>query len=84
MSLLLILWYGVEGLRGMPLIHHHIGGGGQAFGIPSSLHVASGGVHNVEKLYGIWGADSDYAERLQIFLLYRKLQQCSVSINANC
>lgn len=60
--------YDVEGLRGKPLIHHHIGGGGQAFGIPSPLHIGSGGVHNVEKLYGIWGIDSDYAERIQIFL----------------
>ncbi|MBR3607230.1 MAG: hypothetical protein IKL51_06625 [Lachnospiraceae bacterium] len=58
----------IKGLRGKPLVHHHIGGGGQAYGIPKSLHIGSGGVHNMEKLYGIWGTDSNYAERLQIFL----------------
>ena len=37
------------------LIHHHIGGGGQAMPIPDGLHPGSGGIHNIEKLHGIWG-----------------------------
>ncbi|MDE7321835.1 MAG: SecY-interacting protein Syd [Lachnospiraceae bacterium] len=40
----------------------------QAYGILSPLHIGSGGVYNIEKYYGIWGTDSDYANLLQIFL----------------
>ena len=49
--------YDVKGLRGNKLIHHHIGGGSQAFAVPSSLHRGLGGIHNVEKQFGIWGSD---------------------------
>ena len=50
-----------------PLIHHHIGGGGQAMPIPQDLHSGGGGVHNVEKQLGIWGGvdDSVFSELLQ-------------------
>nr|WP_282958540.1 pre-toxin TG domain-containing protein [Metabacillus idriensis] len=34
---------------GDKLIHHHIGGGGQAAAVPSSLHRGFGGIHNIEK-----------------------------------
>lgn len=50
------------------LRHHHIGGGGQAMPISSSLHEGSGGVHNVEKDLGIFGDtgnDKVYADFLQ-------------------
>ena len=60
--------YDVQGLRGTQLIHHHIGGGGQAIAIPKSLHPGFGGVHNAEKSFGIWGSDSPYAEMLQKLL----------------
>ncbi len=60
--------YDVQGLRGTQLLHHHIGGGGQAVGIPKPLHPGFGGVHNAEKNLGIWGSDSPYAEMLQKFL----------------
>ncbi|WP_127534768.1 hypothetical protein [Paenibacillus kobensis] len=50
------------------LIHHHIGGGGQAVAVPSKLHPGSGGIHNAEKEAGIWGSDSQYAELLEKFL----------------
>jgi len=49
------------------LIHHHIGGSGQAMPIPVGLHPGSGGIHNIEKQYGIWGGvdDSVFSELLQ-------------------
>ena len=40
---------------GDKLVHHHIGGGGQAFPVPQKLHPGSGGIHNIEKEAGIWG-----------------------------
>jgi hypothetical protein len=60
--------YDVRGLRGLPLRHHHVGGGGQAFGIPEPLHRGFGGVHNVEKEMGIWGGDDEVAELLERLL----------------
>ncbi|MBP9037176.1 MAG: hypothetical protein KBG38_05275 [Candidatus Cloacimonas sp.] len=42
---------------GDKLIHHHIGGGGQAAAVPQSLHKGFGGIHNVEKTYGVRGND---------------------------
>ncbi|MGR5879077.1 hypothetical protein ACT7DO_05840 [Bacillus pacificus] len=41
--------YDVKGVRGDKLVHHHIGGGGQAFPVPQKLHPGSGGIHNIEK-----------------------------------
>ena len=35
--------------EGDNLRHHHVGGGGQAYAIPSTLHPGYGGVHNYEK-----------------------------------
>ena len=40
---------------GQLLVHHHIGGGGQAMPIPVELHEGFGVIHNIEKLLGIWG-----------------------------
>ncbi|WP_460288784.1 hypothetical protein [Clostridium sp. CTA-7] len=42
---------------GNKLIHHHIGGGGQAAAVPETLHKGFGGIHNVEKENGIRGND---------------------------
>ncbi|MEH7356856.1 hypothetical protein V7150_25445 [Neobacillus drentensis] len=42
------------GLKGKPLVLHHIGGCGQAITIPQPLHPGSGGIHNIEKQIGIW------------------------------
>lgn len=42
---------------GDKLIHHHIGGGGQAAAVPESLHQGFGGIHNIEKEFGIRGND---------------------------
>ncbi|KOY15998.1 hypothetical protein AMS66_13775 [Paenibacillus xylanivorans] len=60
--------YDVKGLRGQGLVHHHVGGGGQAVPVPTPIHPGSGGIHNVEKKLGIWGNDSMYAELLQKFI----------------
>ncbi|HFK1455569.1 TPA: hypothetical protein ACGXMC_001151 [Bacillus cereus] len=60
--------YDIVGLKGKPLVHHHIGGGGQAMAIPQPLHPGSGGIHNIEKRIGIWGKDQENAERLQVFI----------------
>ncbi|EEM08425.1 hypothetical protein [Bacillus pseudomycoides] len=60
--------YDIVGLKGKPLVHHHIGGGGQAMAIPQPLHPGSGGIHNIEKQIGIWGKDQGNAERLQVFI----------------
>lgn len=60
--------YDVRGLRGQPLIHHHIGGGGQAAAIPAPLHPGFGGIHNVERGAGIWGGEDPVAEMLQRLL----------------
>ncbi|WP_230202611.1 hypothetical protein [Paenibacillus ihumii] len=60
--------YDIKELNNDTLIHHHIGGGGQAVAVPSKLHPGSGGIHNAEKEAGIWGSDSQYAELLEKFL----------------
>ncbi|MEH6930361.1 T7SS effector LXG polymorphic toxin [Priestia megaterium] len=60
--------YDLEGLRGKAMVHHHIGGGGQAIAVPKPLHPGFGGIHNPEKELGIWGRDSKYAELLQRFI----------------
>ncbi|USK34299.1 pre-toxin TG domain-containing protein [Bacillus sp. F19] len=60
--------YDIVGLKGKPLVHHHIGGGGQAIAIPQPLHPGSGGIHNIEKQLGIWGKDQENADRLQVFI----------------
>ncbi|MGG5785434.1 hypothetical protein [Bacillus albus] len=60
--------YDIVGLKGKPLVHHHIGGGGQAMAIPQPLHPGSGGIHNIEKQIGIWGKNQENAERLQVFI----------------
>ena len=48
--------------------HHHIGEGGQAAALPKSLHPGSGGIHNVEKEWGITGIDDKIANRLETFI----------------
>ncbi|WP_268875349.1 hypothetical protein, partial [Cytobacillus firmus] len=60
--------YDIKELYNDTLIHHHVGGGGQAVAVPSKLHPGTGGIHNAEKAAGIWGNDSQYAELLEKFL----------------
>ncbi|PFK43616.1 hypothetical protein COI93_09870 [Bacillus cereus] len=51
-----------------PMRHHHIGEGGQAVALPKSLHPGYGGIHNVEKDWGITGIDDEIATRLETFI----------------
>ncbi|WP_258831903.1 T7SS effector LXG polymorphic toxin [Peribacillus frigoritolerans] len=51
-----------------PMRHHHIGEGGQAVALPKSLHPGYGGIHNVEKDWGITGIDNEIATRLETFI----------------
>jgi hypothetical protein len=60
--------YDVAGLKSKTLVHHHIGGGGQAFAIPAPLHKGFGGVHNIEEAAGIWGGEDAVSDLLQQFL----------------
>ncbi|MCU7664510.1 hypothetical protein [Bacillus thuringiensis] len=60
--------YDLKELYNDTLIHHHIGGGGQAVAVPSKLHPGLGGIHNAEKSAGVWGNDQKYAELLEKFL----------------
>ncbi|MCM3410042.1 hypothetical protein [Metabacillus litoralis] len=60
--------YDIKELYNDKLIHHHVGGGGQAVAVPSKLHPGTGGIHNAEKAAGVWGNDSEYAELLEKFL----------------
>ncbi|WP_244905117.1 hypothetical protein [Lysinibacillus boronitolerans] len=60
--------YDMKELYNDKLIHHHVGGGGQAVAVPSKLHPGTGGIHNAEKAAGVWGNDSEYAKLLEKFL----------------
>ncbi|WP_234969346.1 hypothetical protein [Bacillus massilinigeriensis] len=51
-----------------PMRHHHIGEGGQAVALPKSLHPGYGGIHNIEKDWGITGIDDEIANRLETFI----------------
>ncbi len=39
--------------RGQPLVHHHIGGDGEAVALPKNAHKGKGEIHNTEKAAGI-------------------------------
>lgn len=52
-----------------PLRHHHIGEGGQAAALPVTMHPGHGGVHNIEKEWGITGVDDIIANRLDTLLI---------------
>lgn len=60
--------YNFPEFKEMILVHHHIGGGNQAFGIPAILHPGFGGVHVAEKLIGIQGSTQKVSEVLQRLL----------------
>jgi hypothetical protein len=50
-----------------PMRHHHIGEGGQAVAVPLTLHPGYGGIHNVEKEWGITGVDDEISRKLSKF-----------------
>lgn len=41
--------------RNQPLVHHHIGGDGEAVAVPQNAHKGQGEIHNHEKAAGITG-----------------------------
>ena len=45
--------------RNQPLVHHHIGGDGEAVAVPQNAHKGQGEIHNHEKVAGI----TDYCKR---------------------
>ena len=44
---------GWEQYRNQPLVHHHIGGDGEAVAVPQNAHKGQGEIHNHEKAAGI-------------------------------
>ena len=44
---------GWEQYRNQPLVHHHIGGDGEAVAVPKNVHKGQGEIHNHEKAAGI-------------------------------
>lgn len=51
-----------------PLRHHHIGEGGQAAALPVTLHPGYGGVHNIEKEWGITGVDDINCKQIRYLI----------------
>ncbi|MHB1151792.1 MAG: hypothetical protein ACYCWE_05815 [Eubacteriales bacterium] len=54
-----------RGYEGNKLIHHHIGGDGQAVALPQDLHVGTGGVHIAEKRVGIYDLTKNFSDKVQ-------------------
>ena len=49
--------------RNQALIHHHIGGDGEAVAIPQNAHVGSGEIHNIEKDAGITDRCKEFSQK---------------------
>lgn len=54
-----------KGYEGQTLVHHHIGGDGQAVAIPQSMHKGFGEIHNVEKNLGITQNCRNFSKRCE-------------------
>ena len=50
-----------EKYKGEQMIHHHIGGDGQAVAVPRSIHRGSGGIHVDERKLGITANAKEYS-----------------------
>lgn len=53
--------------RNQPLIHHHIGGNGEAVAVPKNMHKGSGEIHNYEKSAGITDKCKDFSSQCENF-----------------
>ncbi|MDO4355959.1 MAG: hypothetical protein Q4E13_05560 [Clostridia bacterium] len=51
--------------KGETLIHHHIGGDGEATAVPQSVHTGYGGVHNHERNAGIREECKKFSDRCE-------------------
>ena len=47
------------------LIHHHIGGDGQAVAVPQSVHKGFGEIHNIENKLGITKNGKEFSEKCE-------------------
>lgn len=47
------------------LIHHHVGGDGQAVAVPQSIHKGFGEIHNVEKNLGITKNGEEFSKKCE-------------------
>ena len=54
-----------EQFRNQRLIHHHIGGDGEAVALPQNMHKGHGEIHNIEKEVGITGNCKKFSEECQ-------------------
>ena len=49
--------------RNQALVHHHIGGDGEAVAVPKNAHKGQGEIHNHEKAAGITNSCKDFSKR---------------------
>lgn len=54
--------------KGEPLVHHHIGGDGQAAAVPRSMHKGFGEIHNHEKNAGITQNCKDFSQKCDAYI----------------
>lgn len=54
--------------RGETLIHHHIGGDGEAVAVPQSVHKGFGEIHNAEKAAGITQSCRAFSDKCQVYV----------------
>lgn len=52
--------------KNQKLIHHHIGGDGEAVAVPKGMHNGSGGIHNAEKELGITQKCKELSEKYSL------------------
>ncbi len=55
-----------KGYERQTLVHHHIGGDGQAVAIPKGMHKGFGEIHNVEKKLGITQNCQNFSKRCEM------------------
>lgn len=60
--------YDVPRWWGKTLVHHHIGRGGQAIGVPEPIHRGTGEIDAYETRIGLRDAEEEIARRLQAFV----------------
>ena len=58
--------------RNQPLVHHHIGGNGEAVAVPKNAHKGSGEIHNPEKSAGNINVAYRTQEREMLYSLLPK------------
>lgn len=54
-----------KGYENETLVHHHVGGDGQAVAVPASMHKGSGEIHTVEKQAGITKNGQDFSKKCE-------------------